>query len=143
MEASKLVVFFDGDCALCNRQVQLLLRLDKRQRIAFAPLQGNAAKPIWAMRPDLQPEPGEAYTTMLAVRDLDSESPQIWLRSDAALQIARELGGPFKLLGLLGFIPRPLRNAVYNVVARNRYRWFGRARECIWDPQADPARFLS
>lgn len=137
-----LVVFFDGECALCNSQVQLVLDLDKRQRISFAPLQGKTAERIWQLRPELRPEPGGSFNSMVAVRDLETDVPRIWLRSDAALEIAKEVGGPMSLFGICRLVPRPIRDGVYNFIARNRYRWFGKAETCQFRPDIDPTRFL-
>jgi len=67
---------------------------------------------------------------------------QIFLRSDAALEIVRRLGGFWRLLYFFKILPRPLRNAVYNLVARNRYRWFGHREECMLPKPAWKERFL-
>ena len=65
-----------------------------------------------------------------------------YVRSDAAIRISRYLSGPWKLLGVVRFIPRPIRDGLYNVVARNRYRWFGRFETCVVPTQELKARFI-
>lgn len=138
----RLTVFFDGDCAMCNRQMQLLIQADKRERIAFAPLQGKTAERIWQRFPDLKPEPGGSFKSMIAARGLDTDTPTVTLRSNAAIDVARELGGLWRLFTVFRWIPVRIRDAVYNLIAYNRYRWFGKSEQCIWQPDVNPNRFL-
>jgi len=127
---------------MCNRQVQFLIGLDKQQRLAYAPLQGKTAQQIWAAYPELKPAPGESFKSMIVARDLETDAPKIWQRSDAALEIASEVGGLLKLATVLRVIPRKIRDMGYNFIASNRYRWSGKVEECMWDPNLDASRFL-
>lgn len=139
---TRLIVFYDGECAFCNKQVQLALKWDKQQRLAFAPLQGKTARELQARHPEFEPQPGKGFASMVAYRP--PAPPQ--LRSSAVLAVMAELGGIWKVLAALGrLIPRPLRDALYDFIARNRYVFMGRrepGEQCLWQPGIDPARFL-
>ena len=125
------IIFFDGVCGLCNRSVDLLLRWDAKGVLRFAPLQGTTAQ---TMLPEEQ------------VRDLDSlvlkDAQGIHRRSDAALLALEHLGDGWRGVGLLRALPRGLRDAVYGLVARHRYRWFGKRTSCRLPTAAERERFL-
>jgi predicted DCC family thiol-disulfide oxidoreductase YuxK len=128
------ILLFDGVCNLCNGSVQLIIRRDPEARFRFA---------------SLQSEVGQRYLDELRVdRDaVDSvilvEGGRWYKESDAALRIARLLGGPWRALGVFRLLPRPLRNRLYRFIARHRYRWFGK-RESCWLPTPElRERFLS
>ena len=127
------ILLFDGVCNLCNGSVQLIIRRDPEARFRFA---------------SLQSEVGQRYLEELQVdRDaVDSvilvEGGRWYKESDAALRIARLLGGPWKAMGILRLLPRPLRDRLYRFIARHRYRWFGK-RESCWLPTPElRERFL-
>jgi predicted DCC family thiol-disulfide oxidoreductase YuxK len=133
METAHPIVLFDGICNLCNGAVQLILRRDPAGRFRFASLQSPA---------------GEEMQTRLGIdpKALDSillvEGERWYRESDAALRIAVGLGGIWKAAALLRLMPRPLRDALYRWVARNRYRWFGKQETC-WLPTPElRGRFL-
>jgi predicted DCC family thiol-disulfide oxidoreductase YuxK len=126
------IVFFDGVCGLCNRSVDWLLTRDRRAVLRFAPLQGETAR---RMLGPLDDDP-ERWSMVL----VDSTG-QYW-SSDAAIRIARHLGGRWAVIGYLLVIPRGLRDAVYGWVARNRYRLFGRRESCRLPSPAERSRFL-
>jgi predicted DCC family thiol-disulfide oxidoreductase YuxK len=127
-----VIIYFDGQCGLCDRFVQFVLRRDRAARYRFAPLQGSTARERVAA--SLGPE--SSQTVIL------EEGGRFRVRSDAALAILTGLGGAWRLAGLLRVIPRPLRDAVYDLVARNRNRWFGRLAECRVPEPAERDRFL-
>jgi predicted DCC family thiol-disulfide oxidoreductase YuxK len=127
------IVLFDGVCNLCSGSVQFLLRRDPGGRFRFASLQSQV---------------GEELLAKLGIdrRVVDSvilvEGDRWYKESDAALGIARQLPGAWKLLTAFRLIPRPLRDAAYRLIARNRYRWFGRTEAC-WLPTPElRERFL-
>ena len=126
------ILFFDGVCSLCNGFVDLLLRVDRKDRFLFAPLQGTTAQQLL---PPLSDDPRQWSFLYLDEHGLHDQS-------DASLQVYRRLGGMWTLLSLLRFIPRVLRNPVYRVIARNRYRWFGRTDTCRIPTPELRARFL-
>ena len=113
------IVFFDGECNLCNGTVQFILDRDGAGRFFFAPLQSGAASEL------LGEQAGTDTGTMILLED-----GRLYERSSAALRIARHLGGLWPLAYGLIIIPWPLRDMVYNFLARNRYRWFGKAEQC-------------
>ena len=116
------VVFFDGDCAFCSRSIRLLARLDKHERISFAPLQGKLSREK-GFSHYADPKGG----TMVVLRESDGK---IFTHSDSWLEIAWALGGWWRLLTVLRIILKPLRDLVYRWVARNRYRILGKSDHC-------------
>lgn len=128
----KPILFFDGVCGLCNRFVDLLLRVDRKDRFLFAPLQGTTAQQLLPPQSDDPREWSFLYLDEQGLHD----------QSDASLQVYRRLGGVWTIPSLLRFIPGFLRNPVYRVIARNRYRWFGRRETCRVPTSAERLRFL-
>ena len=127
------IVLFDGVCNLCNGSVQFILKRDPQGLFRFASLQSEAGRSLMAEH-GLDPE---ALSSMVVLDD-----GRAWQESSAALRIARHLPGGWKLLRVFAVIPRPLRNAVYRLIARNRYRWFGKQDVC-WLPTPElRTRFL-
>jgi len=117
-----LIVLFDGVCSLCDGLVKFVIKRDAgaAPRFRFAALQSRAAAPLLAR---YSIAPSEALASFVLV---DEATGQAFRRSDAALRIAGALPQPWPLLGRLGLcVPRLVRDAVYNCVARNRYAVFG------------------
>jgi predicted DCC family thiol-disulfide oxidoreductase YuxK len=117
---------------LCNRFVDRTLRADKRHVLRFAPLQGETAR---ALLPAMPADAGA--WTMVFVDERGAH-----LRSDAALEVWRRLGGFRGLLALGRFVPRFVRDPVYRLIARHRYRWFGRRETCRVPTAAERSFFL-
>ena len=128
------IVLFDGVCNLCNGAVDFIIDRDPQARFRFAALQSEAARPLLE-RCGL---PAEFLGNIVLVED-----GACYLRSTAALRIARRLATPWPLLYALVLVPRPLRDALYDWLARNRYRWFGKRESCRMPPPELEARFLS
>ena len=126
------IIFFDGVCAMCNGFVDLMLRADRMHVFLFAPIQGETAR-------DLLPPIGEDPEQWSMVY-LDEQG--VHDQSDASLEVYRRLGGPWAVLGWLRFIPRFVRNPVYRLIARNRYRWFGKRETCRVPTAEERARFM-
>lgn len=116
------IVFFDGVCNLCNRIVRFIIKRDPRGQFRFAALQSDAARALLA---EAGVE-GQAGDTMLLLEDA-----RLFDRSTAALRIARRLRFPWRLAYALIIIPRPLRDWLYRIIARHRYRWFGKRDTCM------------
>ena len=116
------VLLFDGVCNLCNGSVQWVLRHDARAQFRFAALQSDTGQALLCR---FGLDSAQLDTVVLVDGD------RIFLRSDAPLEVARRLGGGWALLYIFKVLPRPLRNAVYDWVARHRYRWFGREESCM------------
>lgn len=118
-----------------------LLDHDGNRRLLFAPLQGETARTVFARHPELL-ETQDGLSTVVYVRDFGAPNERITLRSNAALAILRDIGGGYRLAGLLRVVPRGLRDTVYDWVAAHRYRWFGRLDACRL-PETDMSdRFL-
>lgn len=133
------VVLFDGVCALCDASVRWLMAADKGEVLHYAPLQGETARDVLARHPDAKRE----LSTVLYVRDLGKEGETVLDRSDAALEILHDLGGWWRrTLAALRWVPRPLRDLVYDFIAKRRYRWFGKYDECRLPATSDSSRFL-
>jgi predicted DCC family thiol-disulfide oxidoreductase YuxK len=131
------LVLYDGVCGLCNRAVKLLLAIDRRHVLCFAPLQGPTATRIaerHAFPPDLK--------TIVYVRNFGLKRERVHLRSDAILRIMGDVGGLWSFLLVFRVVPAFLRDPVYDWVARNRYRWFGKYDSCPLPSAEQRARFL-
>jgi predicted DCC family thiol-disulfide oxidoreductase YuxK len=128
------VVLFDGVCNLCNGFVQFVIARDPRAHFGFASLQSAAAAALLNghRAPRAEPE------SMLLV-----QGDRVYRESDAALQILRGLTFPWSAAYAFIAVPRPVRNAVYRWIARNRYRWFGRRDVCMVPTPDLRARFLN
>ncbi len=111
------VLFFDGDCGFCSASVRWVLRLDKRGRVFFAPLQGELA-----VRLGLAGHAAETGGTMVLLRESDGI---LLTRSDAMLELARALGWPWRLALVAAIIPRRWRDCVYQFIADHRGRLSG------------------
>ncbi|MBY0518755.1 MAG: DCC1-like thiol-disulfide oxidoreductase family protein [Bacteriovoracaceae bacterium] len=131
MQEKNLILFFDGVCGLCNGLVDWLLPRDPRDRLRFATLQGTTAAKL------LPPE---------LVNDLDTvvvwHKGKILLRSDAILVCLSEIGGLWSLCSVLKIIPRPIRDAVYRLIAHYRYVWFGKRQTCRLPLPGERLKFL-
>ena len=136
MAHQRPVILFDGVCNLCNSAVQWVIERDKEGRFDFASLQSDAA------RRELLKVMGAKEIDELPDSIVLLDSDGIHTRSAAALRIVRGLGAPFALLRLGIVLPRPIRDAIYDLIARNRYRWFGRRDTCMTPTPDIAARFL-
>ena len=129
----KAVILFDGLCNLCNGAVQFTIERDKRNIFQFASLQSDyAAEKIRLY--NIAPENLESFILL--------ENDQIYLRSSAALRVAKKLSGLWPLLYAFIIVPPFIRDIVYNYIAKNRYKWFGKKESC-WVPTPElKSRFL-
>jgi predicted DCC family thiol-disulfide oxidoreductase YuxK len=136
---SNPIILYDGVCGLCNRLVQLVLKHDSQDRFRFAPLQSNFTARI-LRRHGVTPE---EFDTMYVVLDYSQPGERLASRSDATVIILQELGGEWGTLGqALRELPRWLRNSAYNLVARYRYRLFGKYDACPIPREKDRHKFL-
>lgn len=136
MEVSenKKIVLFDGVCNLCDGAVQFIIKHDKKDVFRFASLQSETGKKLVSER-GLDPasidsvmliEPGIAY----------------YRKSTAALEISRDMSGGYRFLKNLLIIPEGLRDAIYDFVAKNRYKWFGKKEQCMIPSPELRSKFL-
>lgn len=127
------VVLFDGVCNLCNSSVQFILKRDKKKQFLFASLQGQAGQ---ALLRQFDLPVNELFSFILVDGD------RHYVRSAAALQMLKRLGGGWSLLYAFIIVPRFIRDGIYNWIARNRYKWFGKQENC-WVPTPElRSRFL-
>jgi predicted DCC family thiol-disulfide oxidoreductase YuxK len=121
------VLLFDGVCNLCTSSVHFIIKRDPKRKFRFASLQSAFGQNV------LQEH-------QLNTQTFDSlvllENGKIYQRSTAALRIARQLSGAWPLLYIFMIVPAFIRNAVYDFIARNRYKWFGKKETC-WLPTPD------
>lgn len=113
------IVFFDGDCNLCNFFVDFLIRHDTKRQLKFASLQGETAR---------QTIPQYATPPYSSVVFYDGKTTQI--ESAAALEALAELGSGWKTVLAFKAIPAFIRDAIYHYTAENRYKWFGKKETC-------------
>ncbi len=127
------LLLFDGVCNLCNGLVQCIARRDRCNRFRFIPLQSDEGMRLLAAHGQ---DPGSAPTLVYLRKG------HLHARSEAVLYVARDLGGGWQLAFACMAVPRTLRDALYNWVARNRYHWFGKRNECMLPGPGLRERFL-
>ena len=126
------VILFDGVCNLCNGAVQFVIARDPAARFGFAALQSPVAERLIGSA-----RSGSRLDSIVLLED-----GRVWTQSTAALRIARQLRFPWPAAYAMIVVPRPLRDWIYNLVARNRYKWFGERETCMVPTPALRARFL-
>ncbi len=131
--AAPATIVFDGVCLLCNGWVKFLLRHDRRARYRFAAMQGQAGR---ALLQQHGLDPDDPLSFLLV------NHSGAWSDSDAIVRVLAGLGGLWRLAAVLRMIPRGLRDIGYRLIARNRYRWFGRRERCMLPTPKQHARFL-
>ena len=131
-DTTKPIIFFDGVCNLCNSSVQFVIKKDKENKFRFASLQSEAGQEI-------------LHQFNLSQNDFNSfilfEDGKLYTRSTAALRVLSQLKG-WKWSRVFNWVPRFLRDGVYNVIARNRYKWFGKRDSCMLPTENLVSRFL-
>jgi predicted DCC family thiol-disulfide oxidoreductase YuxK len=135
---SNPIVLYDGVCGLCNRLVKFLLKRDTHDRFRFASLQSEFANNVLTQH-GLDPQD---LDTVYVVKNYGQPDERLLARSDAILFMLRQLGGLWKIAGVGDLLPKALRDAVYKVVARNRYRVFGKHESCMLPEPKHRAKFL-
>ena len=132
MSTSRAILFYDGSCGLCHSVVRFTIARDRRARFQFAPINGET----WKSMVDAQAD--DPLTTVHLL-----EQGRLLDRSSAVCRLLIGIGGFWKLIGcLLWLVPRPLRNVGYRLVARSRYRIFGRVDACTLPDPGDMDRQL-
>ncbi len=126
------VIFFDGVCGLCNAFVDFVLNHDHEEVFYFAPLQGDFAREIDALSP---------YRNSLSSVVL-WKNGQVYTESTAAMEVFIALGGGWKIMRLFYLVPRFIRDFFYKLIARNRYKIFGKSETCRMPTPQERSRFL-
>ena len=122
--SAQAVIFFDGYCNLCNGAVQFTIQRDSKNVFHFASLQSEYAQ-VHLTPFGIEPKQGDSFILL--------EGDQVYQKSTAALRVAKRLNGLWPMLYVFMIIPKFIRDAVYNYIAKNRYRWFGKEESC-WVP---------
>ena len=130
--SGKNILYFDGVCGLCNHWVDFILEWDREGRIHFAPLQGEYAAKHLSSR----------FSSDLNTLVYE-EQGQLYEKSDAVLKIFRQLGGIFAVFAVFRLLPRAFRNFLYDWMAVNRYRFFGKKDSCRMPMKEEKERFLT
>lgn len=128
------VIFFDGVCNLCNKTVDFVVRKDTAHIFRFAALQSDFARTIPGLK-SINLDNPESFVLY--------KNGEILQKSDAALAVAKELKRPYSLAYSLRFIPKNIRDDVYDLIARNRYRWFGKKESCRIPTEEERSLFYS
>ena len=131
---NKKIILFDGVCNLCDSSVQFIIKHDKKDIFRFASLQSEVGQQLMNERGIDSEEidsiiliiPGQAYYT----------------KSSAALEISKDLSGGYSLLGNFLYLPEFIRNSVYDFIARNRYKWYGKKDNCMIPTPELKAKFI-
>ena len=139
----RLLVIFDGHCGLCNRSVRWFLRRDRNDRLRFVPSDApTVAGLLLRHGQDAAAAEGNAGTIFVAA-SVDSPAERLLARSDALLALLAQLPSPWPgIATILGSIPRSLRDVGYRLVARFRYRLFGRLDSCPIPTASERIRFF-
>ena len=127
------VILFDGVCNLCNGLVRFIIKRDKEGKFRFASLQSETGQQRLA-QPGLVKNEFESFVLI--------QGDRYYLRSTGVLKMLRELGGIWKLFYVFIFIPRPLRDLLYDGIAKSRYKIFGKRDVCMIPTPGLKERFL-
>jgi predicted DCC family thiol-disulfide oxidoreductase YuxK len=127
-----MIVFFDGQCVMCNGFLDWMMAIDRKVLLRVSPLQGETAKRLLPPLPN-KPEEWSIYFL---------DGTRLYSQSEAVIQILRRLGGFWALLSVGGVVPVALRDAVYRIVASNRYSILGKRETCRVPSESERSRFL-
>jgi len=128
------IILFDGVCNLCNNSVNFIISRDLHKHFKFAALQSPTGQRL-LQENDLHPRQLETFILI--------EEGQVYSRSSAALQVAKRLNKPWPLLYVCKLMPVPIRDRIYNLVAKHRYRLFGKRETCMVPTSDVKERFIS
>jgi len=128
------ILLFDGVCNLCNNAVKFIIKRDKKAVIKFTSLQSNIGQNLLSKH-------------QLSTKKFDSfvylKGGKCYLKSTAALHLLNDIGGLWKLVYAFIIVPRFIRDFIYDVVAKNRYKWFGKTNDCMIPTLTLQQRFLN
>jgi predicted DCC family thiol-disulfide oxidoreductase YuxK len=127
------IVLFDGVCNLCNGAILFIIKRDKKDRFRFAPLESDIGKKLLDQHGI---DPNKIDSIVLISGDT------AFAKAGAALRISRHLSGLWPLLYSLIIIPKFIANIVYDFIARNRYKWFGKKESCMIPTPELKSKFL-
>ncbi|MDP3353841.1 MAG: DCC1-like thiol-disulfide oxidoreductase family protein [Flavobacteriaceae bacterium] len=127
------IIFFDGKCNLCNSSVNFIIKNDSNAYFMFSPLTSNFSRDFFI---DKKVDFQNSNTVILF------ENNMFYTKSDALLKIFKNLKKPLNYIYYLKFIPKTIRGFVYELIANNRYSWFGKQTICMIPSQENLSRFL-
>lgn len=126
------IILYDGVCSFCNQSVQFIIKRDPNEYYKFASLQGEIGQKL--------------LDQLQVMKDIKAivliENETFYLKSSAALRICIRLKWPWKMFGILLIVPRFIRDFFYDIVANNRYKWFGKQENCMLPSPNIKKRFL-
>lgn len=128
------IILFDGVCNFCNSAVNFVIKRDKKNLIQFAPLQSETAH-VLLIKYEMKTQEVKSFIFI--------ENGKAYMQSTAALKVCRHLSGAWPALYSLIIIPSFIRDGIYNWIAKNRYKWFGRKNECMIPTPELQAKFLN
>ena len=134
MQEKKIILFFDGVCNLCSGWVDFIIKFDTKNNIKFCALQSDVAKQILLKN---SIDKSEMHTVILLVNDV------VYTKSTAAIKLLNELGGAWKLFNVFLLIPKFIRDFFYSIIAKNRYRFFGKRTSCYMPSDKDISKFIA
>lgn len=133
MNKTHKIILFDGVCNLCNSSVTFVIKRDKKDVFRFTALQEEPGRNLMSK---FEIDPAETDSIVL----IDGE--RAYTKSTAALRISRHLGGAYPLLYGFMIVPKFLRNWVYDYIAKNRYKWYGKKDSCMIPTPELRSKFL-
>jgi len=134
MGSGNSIILFDGVCNVCNGSVQFVIKRDKKNNFRFASLQSQEGQKLLAH----YNLPASDFNSFVLI-----ENERVYIKSEGALKVAKKLSGLWPLLYGFIIVPKFLRDGVYNVIARNRYKWFGKKDSCMIPTPEIRAKFLN
>lgn len=129
------IVFFDGNCVLCSSSVHWVLQKERNHYLKFAALQSDFTDQFLA---EIKLDKNQLPDSILFWND-----QQMYIKSEAAFKIAEYLKFPWSFIRVFRFLPKRLNNFFYDIIARNRYKWFGKRNNCFIPSDGEKYRFLS
>jgi predicted DCC family thiol-disulfide oxidoreductase YuxK len=133
LSSDNSIILFDGFCNLCSWSVQFILKRDSKDYFRFASLQSDIAEKI----SDEFNIPKGFYKSLVLI-----ENNRVYFQSNAALKIARKLRGLWPIFYVFILIPKPVRDYIYNIIAINRFKWFGKKDNCYTPTKKYSEKFL-
>ena len=126
------IILFDGVCNLCNHSVQFIIKRDPKEHFKFASLQSEIGQKLV-----------KQYGIPKGIESIIYiENDKVYIKSSAALRISRKLNGYWRYLTILSILPSSFRDFFYDVIAKNRYKWFGKKESCMLPTKETKKRFL-
>ncbi|QHE61812.1 DUF393 domain-containing protein [Rossellomorea vietnamensis] len=126
------IILFDGICNFCNKSVRFIIKRDAKGEFRFASLQSETGQKL--LKKHNIPETTDSFVLV--------DGEQASVESTAALKVSSKLKWPWKIFALLLVIPKPIRDSIYRIIARNRYRWFGKQESCMIPSKEIRERFI-